>query len=137
MKEHKEREVAFPLIKSFSELFDVCELAPLGRTSIPPLVLEREDWRLRRKQKKPSKVKVQVGPYCSIHRGGLYRHVYVHPCDPVAAYLRRNWLGDSPGSYQVTVRNDGTALITAEYSRIIGSHWLALVDAASVPEGGS
>ena len=53
--------------------------------------------------------------------------------DPTAGKFQLTSL--SPGSFTVVVRDDGTALVTAEYERIIGSHWLALVDAASVPEG--
>jgi hypothetical protein len=39
-----------------------------------------------------------------------------------------------PFSYKIVVRNSGTALVMAEYVQIIGSRWLAIVDAAQVLE---
>jgi hypothetical protein len=54
--------------------------------------------------------------------------------EPVT-FLREDWAFFGRTTYDKAPRGDGTALITAEYSRILGSHWLALVDASTVPAG--
>lgn len=75
--------------------------------------------------------------YCMVS-GKEYRSFHVRPKQEVIEYVRNNMI---PVYYdhiyfQVVVRNDNTALITASYNQIIGSRWLALVDADTVPKGG-
>lgn len=129
--------LAFPNVKRFAELFDQVEVVPLHKTTLRPLTLRRPDWRAfgKKTSRRTPLVDVPIGPYCGIHGRDGFAHIYVHPAPAVAAFLEENWMGDSTGCFRVTVRDDGTALVTAEYDRIIGSHWLALVDASTVPGG--
>jgi hypothetical protein len=126
-----DRKIAFPEIKNFSELFEAVET---DKANAPePVRFQTADWQFFGKMphdKAPKKT-VEIGPYCSVSPS--HRSLYVHPVKAVRDYLEQNWVGDSNGSFKVIVRTDGTALVTAEYSRILGSHWLALVDVATVP----
>ena len=38
-------------------------------------------------------------------------------------------------TFQITERSSGTALVTIQYSLILGSRWLAIIDPATIPKG--
>lgn len=125
--------VAFPNARSFYDLFDVTSLE---ESELKPAHVMLTDWMSR--AKKPPKVAVPVGPFCSIRRPGSYTRVYVHPTDAVLKVIEGRGGGDPSResfSFKIIVRDDGTALVIAEPSLILGGIWLAIVDAASVPDG--
>ena len=70
--------------------------------------------------------------YCGVRNPP--RSLDVKPRPELAEMLDEMMLDGLPFSYRITVRESGTALITAEYTQIIGSRWLAIVDAAQVLE---
>jgi hypothetical protein len=71
--------------------------------------------------------------YCGV--GGPYhRSLDVRPRPELAEMLDGTMLDGLPFSYKIVVRSSGTALVMAEYVQIIGSRWLAVVDAAQVLE---
>jgi len=71
--------------------------------------------------------------YCGV--GSPYhRSLDVKPRPELAEMLDGMMLDGLPFSYKIVVRSSGTALVMAEYTQIIGSRWLAIVDAAQVME---
>ena len=107
------RPVAFPAIESFSELF-------------PELTLE--------KQEHPFQGSA-VTNWIQIRDRGAYRHKRAVLPQWLIDWCQENMLPVNYDSiyFTVTIRDDG-ALICAQYNQIIGSRWLALVDADTVPE---
>lgn len=70
--------------------------------------------------------------YCGV--SPQHRSLDVKPRPELAEMLDGMMLDDLPFSYKIIIRKSGTALITAEYTQILGSRWLAIVDAAQVLE---
>lgn len=68
--------------------------------------------------------------------GPVHRSLRVRPSKALVAWIReRMILVDRDLMYfGACVRDDGTALLTVSYSQILGSRWLALVPASTVPK---
>lgn len=143
------KRILFPEAKKFSDIFIATEWATNSTRTLEPCKFQVPDWfgavnsKTRSGMRKHRKVTVEVGPCCGgvLRQGtselarGEFAHLYVKASKEVEEAIERNWVGDSPGHYKIVIRYDGTALLLAEYDRILGSHWLALVDASTVPEG--
>ena len=78
----------------------------------------------------------EIGPYCSINANGeRYRGVAVIARDEVLEVVApRIVTPDDRLSFKVIEHVDnGRALVILEHNHIIGSHWLAYIDPASIP----
>ena len=75
--------------------------------------------------------------YCSV--GGKRHHpsLNVEPSPRVVDSFKANVLAvpSDTLSFQIVVRDNGTALITMQHSQIIGSHWLDIVALGELPAG--
>ncbi len=80
-----------------------------------------------------------LSPYCAVKGpgGGNYSGLSVKPTAAVVDYFKANVLhvASDTLSFSIIVRDNGTALILMEHSQIIGSHWLDIVPADSLPAG--
>jgi hypothetical protein len=78
----------------------------------------------------------EISPYCSIRTGsGGYRGIKVRPRPGFYALVQDRIVTDSDRlSFEVVVHPERErALVILEHGHIIGSHWLAYVDAATIP----
>lgn len=76
-----------------------------------------------------------IGPHIGISDPDGYRYGKAEAVEEVYDIVNGRMVVvpyDTIG-FKVTVRDDGSALVTAEYSQILGSHWLAEIDAATIP----
>lgn len=72
----------------------------------------------------------KLGEYfCSTRGVGAYWNVT--PTSVVAKILD-GMMKDVGMSFQIVIRESGTALVTARYDQIIGGRWLAIIDAAKI-----
>ena len=106
------RPVAFPEIRTFAELFPVLTDE---KQSHPFCKSEVSNW---------------------IHISGVYGYDSTRAVLPqwLIDWIQNNMLAVDHDSiyFNVIVRDDQHALVTAQYNQIIGSRWLALIDANSV-----
>lgn len=109
-----ERTVAFPDVTDFRFLFD--------------------SWTTDKAQA-PAPVRVkslEIGPF--LHFRSHKPALWVTPTEHVVlAILDRTIHIEDRMSFEVVERGDGTALVTAHHGQIIGSVWLAIVDANTLP----
>lgn len=82
----------------------------------------------------------QIGPFMTLDMakvgGTRYGSAWVRARMEVHYGLHQEMLmmrGDTI-SYQVIAWDDKRAVVTAQYSQILGSHWLAIIDPESIPE---
>lgn len=106
------RSVAFPDIRTFAELF-------------PVLTDERQAHKWE---------KSEVSNWIQIKDRDGYRHAYAVLPQWLIDWVQANMLPVDYDSIYFTInaRDDVTALVTAQYNQIIGSRWLALIDANSI-----
>ena len=104
------KEIAFPNIRRFSDLFG--EIEP--------------------KKDRPFADKAVISNW--LHYSKPYRSEYREPRPIVLEYIRGNMLPVDYDSiyFEVIDRGDNETLIVAKYNQIIGSRWLAIVDTDSV-----
>lgn len=73
-----------------------------------------------------------------LHRGMIFpafKTCHAKPTDAVIKYLREAMLAipNDTISFRLTMRDDGSVLVSARYSTILGSRWLAIIDAEDLP----
>jgi hypothetical protein len=79
---------------------------------------------------------IKIGPYChGCGPGGEFFSLYVRPTDEVLDWIKANMLPLSRDTigFEIVVRDEHEALIIAHNNLIIGSRWLALIDATTLP----
>jgi hypothetical protein len=111
--------IAFKEATSFADIFE---------TAVPYVKGSANDQRRSIKGK-------TVSSYCTVSGGEQYRSFSVKPQQRVMDYIGENMLDIAYDSiyFTVTIRDDGSALLAAQYNQIIGSRWLAIVDASTIP----
>lgn len=80
---------------------------------------------------------IGVSTYCAICGDGIteFLSAEVIPTDDLYLWLADNMLQIVGGLYwEIVVRDDLSTLILVHYSSIIGSRWLTIVDADTIPE---
>jgi hypothetical protein len=121
------RTVGFPNAKRFDELFTLTTKDDEG------VWWSGEEFDV--KKGKLVKARCRIGTFCAVSGKSRY-HFHVKPTAEVIEHIKANTIfcgvRDSI-SFKAVIRDDGTALLIAEHSLIIGSVWLALVDASSLP----
>lgn len=124
------KPLVFPDVRSFGELFE--GYAPWNSTlsrrstpqAFPPVKVEG--------------AKGSIGPYLVVS-GGEHRSMAVKPNQAVIDYIVSNMfsiLSDDTIYFEIVIRDENEALVTAKYNKIIGSRWLALIDPKTIPEVG-
>ena len=107
------RPVAFPYIRTFAELF--------------PVLTDR-------RQAHAFGNSSEISNWVQIREPAKYSHTRAMLPQWLIDWLQENMLAVDHDSiyFQVIVRDDQHALVTAQYNQIIGSRWLALIDTNSV-----
>lgn len=114
------QSLAFPDVWLFGELFEQIEPYDCGPSQVQATFPSSWD------ENEPCR----VIDYCHVSQGNQLR---VRPTKALIDYLKGRFVVPGDISFQVVVRKDGSALVTARMSHIIANAWLALVSAASVP----
>lgn len=119
-------KLAFPEIKDFRELFSA--IVPHDKTRTIA------EWAVDACWGSEEQEKIRIRSYCDVRRTGA---LDVEPNEVLLGHLRQELCVPGDVSFYVVDRRDGTSLVTARYSQIIGSFWLAVVATETIPEGDS
>jgi len=125
-------KVLLPAVNSFHDLFEV---AVQDKSNAPEPVV----WSFRDSMTGESG-KVEIGPYLQFQHcieGEPYRNsLWVRASPIVIDTIKQHMLPLLRDSitFKVCVYADGTALVVAQNNLILGSRWLAYVDASTVPD---
>lgn len=106
------KPIAFPEVRTLSELF--------------PVVTDYQ----------PDKSQAWISGYCMISGASLLRAFRtVQPSAQVRQYIKARMVEMAYDTiyFEIILRADGTALVTAKNNLILSSHWLAIIPAAEVP----
>lgn len=119
---YQKKEVYFPEIKSFKELFN--------------------DYQFKHINTKAQYQDLGGGCHCSTHLSIMNTHTQPHFLyvelkpeifKPVIETMYKIYNDNDHISLEAVVRDDGTALIIVSYNQIIGSRWIAVIDASTIP----
>lgn len=111
----------------------------------PPILFPRRkrfdqlfEFSTTRQDLRPAHIKLEgknFGPYCRVRLPKTYKTLWVRPRADVLKVLggRMVSIDNDEITFEVVYQKDGSALVTAQYNKILGSHWLAYVDGKSVP----
>ncbi len=126
--------ILWPEAESFRDLFyDVREVENLGpyRSTDSHAFSLREVRGQRRRAGRAA-----VSSFCPVESGGRRtRYLDLKPHGRTIELIEENMIL-LPGykiSFKVNVWSGGLALVSADYDKILGSRWFALVDASTVP----
>jgi hypothetical protein len=139
-----DKSLAFPNAKHFADIFtQFSAWQSFAKVqAIVPSMWQAEDYVLPRNPSKPMrkvKISVPIGAYCAVDNrsdvDGGYNSLAVRANDQVIEWIKTHMLPLKNDSiyFQIIVRNDGSALVTANNNLIFGSRWIAIIDAASIP----
>jgi len=127
-------ELLWPEADSFRDLvYDVREIEDLSNyRSTAAHAFDVEDPYSRAKRKKRGRA--ELSSFCSVSGGGERRHFDLKPHGRLVELVKENMmlLPDYTINLEVHIYEDGLALVSAHYNQIIGSRWIALVDAGTV-----
>lgn len=125
-----DKPIAFPDVKTFAELF------PEAREYVKdsPPILTVPAWESGTWSDRGRKTQSYLGSYCAIGGEG-FEGITVKPSQAVIDFYRDRCLHCSwdTMTFQVHVWDDGRALVCLEHGQIIGSHYLAIIDAKTIP----
>lgn len=117
--DYRRRMVRFPKVTSFAELFTEAR----SEDGIIPHVPWGDE---------------TISPFCIVSSPGDFRALYVRPAQGLIDLIKDVMILTGHGvHFHVVERDDGTALVLAQYQQILGSLWLAIVDPATVRASGS
>lgn len=117
------KEVLFPLARRFDELFSSAVPASMEPGSRRARVVHRFG------------EAAQVLSHCSVTEPENRRTLDVQPMPGVLIAIEKSMISsDYRIDFEVVFRDNGTALVLARYDRILGSRWIAIVDASTVKE---
>jgi len=76
-----------------------------------------------------------IGHYLTVGGAGGHRSFWARPAPSLVKWVMDNMLhlDNDRKFFEVVVREDGSALILVKYNQILGSRWLTIVPAASLP----
>ena len=129
MDELHGRKIAFPAAKALADLFS--EIKPAQGDA--PVLAEFPSWEAGTWSDPKGRTRCQVTGYMYVRPPHRSYHVQARP--EVIEHIRANMLHGSNDRihFAAVIWGDGRALVVAEYSQIIGSSYLAIIDAASIP----
>lgn len=110
--EWSEKQIAFPGLSDFNQLFEVID--------------EPKTW-------KHGDLSV-IGSFLHVKRDN-YQSMQVKPSKEVLDWIRDHMISVDYDTivFQIVVHDDSNALVVAHYGQIIGSRYLAYIDAATIP----
>ena len=119
------RKVAFPDVNGFAGLFPVVGPAE-GNAAV---LAESVGWGGKRER-------TYLTGFLIVSGQLPYRSLHVRPAPVVLDYFRDHVLHcDRDRMYfEVVGWDDGRALVVLQHNAIIGNHYLAVIDAATIPE---
>ncbi len=132
------KPIAFPDVRVCSAFFpDATVIDDLGKYSSKDVVVFADATRLHPSGKTDNKGECCISGYVAVH--GVTGHygldVKVFP-EFLVEWVRANMM-ITDGiriSFQVNVRDNGTALVTVHHLQLSGSHWLGIIHAPTVPD---
>jgi hypothetical protein len=124
------RKIAFPEAKSLADLFSEIK-APEGTA---PIIATFPSWEAGTWSDRGGRSKSYVQGWLNVSEPRRSFHVQAKP--EVIDWIRDNMLhGKNDRVYfEAHIWDDGRALVTAQYNQIIGSAYLAIIDAKTIPE---
>lgn len=128
-------EILFPEIKSFSEMFESATLIKsLDGYESTNVHTFQVDEILRSGRIRKGTGRAHISSFCVVTVPNP-RHLDVVPNEKIVEAIRAHMLlcDQYVINFHITVRDDGTALVTAKYNMILGSRWFALIDANTIP----
>lgn len=83
---------------------------------------------------RPGRTDNWISGYCAIKPGGA---LHVTPAPRLVAWIHANMLYITYDQlyFDIIIHDDGRALVTVKHNQIIGSRWLARIDATTLPTG--
>jgi hypothetical protein len=128
------RKIAFPEVHTFGELFTDCR--PAAGES--PIVKTWPSWEAGTWSDRAGRSRSHLYGWLSVHASdnlGGWRSFHVSPSPTVVGWIGANMLHgkNDRKHFEIHVWDDGRALVTCQYGQIIGSAYLAVIDAATVP----
>lgn len=133
----QKHNIEFPNIEDFNELFTEYKIWQSSELSHKSL-LTLPSWDAKPRQYNPPTF--SVGSYLQFSNGSgqPYRNSLeiIAVADCLLDYVKNNMLHVSNDTthFCVNLWRDNRALITISYGQIIGSRWLAIINAATVPD---
>ena len=132
----QKRKLEFPNVENFAELFPEYKLWQSSELSHKSL-LTLPSWDAKPGQRNPPTFVVGSYLHFSNSSGQAYRNSLeiVKVADCVLDYVRNGMLHVSNDTthFCVNIWADNRALVTISYGQIIGSRWLAIIDANTIP----
>jgi hypothetical protein len=128
------QKIAFPEVKDFVELFEDVRPWKYGQES--RILLDLPSWEAGTWSDKQSKTRFKISSFLTVS-GQTERRSYDVQARPVVLDFARTEIlhtSNDQASFEVIVWDDGRALVTLQYSQIIGSHYLAIIDAKTIPQ---
>lgn len=120
------KPLAFPEIRSFHELFEAAEPWDKNSEKRMGLIPASSSSHGRRRET------LYIGPYLTLGGG---RSMAVRPTQMVIDWIKNNMLTmDDRLFFEIVDRGEGDALVIVSHNKIIGSRWLAMIDASTIPE---
>jgi len=123
------KELAFPEVKNLSDLFESAEVRKPSGHSEKIKIWKGED-------PHDPNAETYLTDYCQVrYVDGGFGSLRLKPRERVVEYIDNNMIKIAYDTihFEIVVYDDGTALVLVKYSQIIGSRWLAMVDASAVP----
>lgn len=130
-------EVLFPNYTKFSDLFDdykvIEDLGQYKSRSVHTIVV---DELLNYGKVRPSMGRASINSFCSVRGRTQSASLDVVPnADVIAAVCKNMFLGDQYViNFNITIRSDKVALVSAHYNMITGSRWFAFITTDSIPK---
>lgn len=125
-----EKKIAFPNERDFRKLFPEVTGFDLSDRNT------RQSWTIAEICNSHGAA-LTIRSFCSVNdarKNAMYRNpMNVTPSQAILDYLAGALVVSGTISFDVVIRSAKEALIVAQYSEIIGSRWLALVDPKTVP----
>lgn len=131
LKQLHDKKIVFPDVTDFAELFDdVKQHNGESRTLLTLPSWEQGTWSDKGKKKT-----CKVSGYLAIRGLEGHRSFDVNARPAVLDYVKSSMLHGSYDTihFEIIEWDNGECLVTAQYSQIIGSHYLAIIRADTVP----
>lgn len=134
-------EIHMPDAHTFADVFEEARPWVFDRVGAPqpepiaPRLIHGTDWIepiFSSRAPRPGMASTEVGPFCTVRNG---KSLAVSATDAAmkAIESRAMMINGDRMSFTITKWSDGTALVTCDYGRILGTIWLARIDASTIP----
>lgn len=130
------RPIEFPELTGFSDFFPEVEETTGQWPHVYRPLLELESWEAGTWSDRGRTSRFQVSSFLSLSTQKKRRTMEVLRLEGfLEEFIRQKVLHISNGSvsFEVIEWDDGRALVTLQYGQIIGSHWLGVIDAKTIP----